>query len=75
MEFRLVEQDDEVVEFEVRAGNVSITFVANVRLENDTVVIATLHAEGQGPGSAGIPILRRAAWFLMEHFDVRELRG
>jgi len=74
MLIRLVEQDGDVVEVEVWSGDIHIVFVADVRLEGDTVVIAELHVEGPGPGTAGIAILRSTARLVMEHFDVRELR-
>jgi hypothetical protein len=74
MNFRLIEQDGEVVEFEARTGNIIITFIAAVRLEGDTVVLADLHVDGPGANTAGTGVLLRVARHLKEHFDVRELR-
>jgi hypothetical protein len=73
----ILEEDGTVVEARVSTQHGSMTFITDVRLDGNTLVLYDFHVTGPGPGSLGIGFLRRLADQVIAEYgvDAIEIHG
>ncbi len=73
LQLRLIEQDESTVWFEIASRAWTVEVIANVRLDEEEVVLYGLHIDGPGAGRVGPSGLRRIADHVLELYDVEAL--
>jgi hypothetical protein len=58
---RILDQDEDVYELHVTAGDVHFEVITELVLEGDALIARGLHISGQGPGTASPSVLLAAA--------------
>jgi hypothetical protein len=57
----ILDEDGAVVEVRISTPRGPLTFIANVRLDGNVLILYDFHIDGPGPHSLGIGFLRRMA--------------